>query len=434
LQANRLSAAELARAIAAGETTSEAAVAACLARIDERERDVKAWAYVDREVALEQARACDRSEPKGPLHGVPIGVKDVLDTADMPTQMGSPIYAGYCPRADAACVSLLRQAGAVILGKTATCEFAGVMPAATQNPLDLEHTPGGSSSGSAAAVADFMVPAAFGTQTGGSVLRPAAFCGVVGFKPTFGRYSRTGIKFAAESFDTIGTIARSVEDVELLDDVLVGRKAARREDVVRPVIGLCRTHLWSTARPETVAAIERVASAIASAGSRVIDIALPATFADLTAARAHINAYERARGMAYEWHRHREAISERLRTTIAQGFATSPDDYRAAQALLARCRPLLAEAMRDVDVLLTPCVPGEAPRGLHHTGEPKLQELWTALYVPAISVPAGSGPGGLPTAVQLVGKAREDEKLLGVARWVSSLTKDRTTSIAGGRS
>jgi len=424
VQTNRLSASELARAIARRETTSEAAVSACLARIEERDRDVRAWAYIDRETALSQARECDRTEPKGPLHGVPVGVKDVLDTADMPTQMGSPIYAGYRPRADATCVSLLRQAGAVILGKTVTCEFAGMTPAETRNPLNLDHTPGGSSSGSAAAVADFMVPAAFGTQTGGSVLRPAAFCGVFGFKPTFGRYGRTGLKLAAESFDTIGTIARTVEDVELLDDVLIGRRATRMEAFVLPAVGVCRTHLWNTARPETVAAIERAAKSFENAGQRVTNVTLPDTFGNLTVARARINAYERARGLAYEWHRHREAISERLSATMAEGFSMSPDDYRAAQALVARCRSLLAEAMRDVGVLLTPCVPGEAPRGLDHTGEPRFQELWTALYVPAISIPAGSGPGGLPTAVQLVGKVGQDEDLLRAAAWVSSLMND----------
>ena len=424
MQTNRLSATELARAIARGDTTSEAAVTACLVRIDARERDVRAWAYIDREAALEQARARDRAEPKGSLHGVPIGVKDVLDTADMPTQMGSPIYVGYRPPADATCVSLLRQAGAVILGKTVTCEFAGMTPAQTRNPLNLEHTPGGSSSGSAAAVADFMVPAAFGTQTGGSVLRPAAFCGVFGFKPTFGRYSRTGVKFAAESFDTIGTIARTVEDVELLDDVLIGRKAPSTKAVLRPTIGLCRTHLWSTALPETVAALERIANLCESADAHVTEITLPAEFAGLTVARARINAYERARGLAYEWHRHREAISERLRSTLEEGFAMCPQDYWTAQGLLAQCRSLLADAVKDADVLLTPCVPGEAPRGMDHTGEPRFQELWTALYVPTISIPAGTGPGGLPTAVQLVGKAGQDEKLLGVARWISSLTND----------
>lgn len=421
---NTLSAIELARAIARREVTSEAAVSACLARIEERDHHVQAWAYLDPDAVLEQARACDRSDPNGPLHGVPIGVKDVLDTSDMPTQMGSPIYEGHQPLADATCVSLLRQAGALIMGKTVTCEFAGATPGPTRNPHNLEHTPGGSSSGSAAAVAGFMVPAAFGTQTGGSVLRPAAFCGVVGFKPTYGRYSRTGIKFAAESFDTIGTIARTVEDVELLDDVLVGKRSASRHIAGRPVVGVCKTHLWRTALPETVAAIERVADAFKRSDARVSDFSLPASFADLTAVRARINAYERARGMAYEWHRHRDAISEQLRTTIAEGFATSPEDYWAAQALVRKCRALLAEAMSDVDVLLTPCVPGEAPRGLGFTGEPRFQELWTALYVPTISIPAGTGPAGLPVAVQLVGKRGQDELLLAAARGFSKLTQN----------
>jgi Asp-tRNA(Asn)/Glu-tRNA(Gln) amidotransferase A subunit family amidase len=403
------------RAIARKEVTSEAVVSACLERIRQREPQLHAWAYIDPDAALRQARACDKAEAKGLLHGVPVGVKDVLDTADMPTQMGSPIYRDFRPRADAACVSLLRQAGAVILGKTATCEFAGATPASTRNPFNLEHTPGGSSSGSAAAVADLMVPVAFGTQTGGSILRPAAFCGIFGFKPTFGRYSRAGLKLAAESFDTIGTLARSVEDVELLDEVLIGGRRAR-PDVSRPVVGICRTHLWNTARPETTGAIESVAGALSRSGARVTEVTLPAVFPDLTAARARINAYERARGMAHEWNRHREALSEGLRKTIGDGFAISPDEYVAAQALMARCRSLLLETVRDVDVLLTPCVPGEAPRGLGHTGEPRFQELWTALHAPSISVPAGKGPGGLPIAVQLVAAPGHDEKLLAIAR------------------
>jgi Asp-tRNA(Asn)/Glu-tRNA(Gln) amidotransferase A subunit family amidase len=277
-----------------------------------------------------------------------------------------------------------------------------------------------------------MVAAAFGTQTGGSVLRPAAFCGVYGFKPTFGRYSRTGIKFAAESFDTIGTIARTVEDVELLDDVLVGRRVAPKSAAIRPAVGECRTHLWSTARPETVAAMEHVADLLKHDGARVTKLTLSPTFADLTVVRARINAYERARGLAYEWHRHRDAISERLRSTIAEGFAMSPEAYWAARALLAQWRTLLAETMKDVDVLLTPCVPGEAPRGLDHTGEPRFQELWTALHVPTISIPAGRGPNGLPTAVQLVGKAGQDERLLAVARRVSTLLNDATKPLDGG--
>src|SRR5215203_2831391 len=223
---NQLSATEISQGIAAKKFTAEAVVRDCL------------------------ARALDSGPSRGALHGVPIGVKDIIDTAELPTEMGSEIYRGNRSFSDAACVAIVRAAGAVILGKTVTAEFAGMSPGLTTNPHNPAHTPGGSSSGSAAAVADFMVPAAFGTQTGGSVLRPASFCGVFGFKPTFGRYSRTGVKFAAESFDTIGTIARTVEDLELLDDVLVGRKVPPSRVTAPRVVGICRTHLWSTARPE----------------------------------------------------------------------------------------------------------------------------------------------------------------------------------------
>ena len=212
----------MAEAVARHDATAEAIVRDCLDRIDEREAIVGAWAFVDRALALRQARDRDRSASKGALHGVPIGIKDIIDTADMPTEMGSPIYRGYRPRADAACVALLRAAGAIILGKTVTAEFAGVTPGKTAHPLDPSHTPGGSSSGSAAAVADFMVPVALGTQTGGSVIRPAAFCGVFGYKPSFGRFNRAGVKPAAESFDTIGLIARTIDDLRLLDSALIG--------------------------------------------------------------------------------------------------------------------------------------------------------------------------------------------------------------------
>jgi amidase len=209
--------------ISTGRTSAEAVVQACLDRIAERDPDVHAWAFIDPSQALEQARRLDRSESFGPLHGVPIAVKDIIDTCDMPTSMGSPIYAGFQPRGDAACVALVRNAGAVILGKTVTAEFASSAPGPTVNPHNHRHTPGGSSSGSAAAVADYMVPVAFGTQTGGSVLRPSAYCGIIGYRPTFGMFNMTGVKPAAQSLDTLGLHARSLDDIELLTAVLVGR-------------------------------------------------------------------------------------------------------------------------------------------------------------------------------------------------------------------
>src|SRR5215471_21583885 len=251
---NELSATEVARGIARGIFTAEAVTRACLNRIKEREASVKAWALIDPELALKQARERDRAKTKGPLNGVPIGVKDIFDTFDMPTDMGSPIYRGNRTTTDASCVAIVRAAGAVILGKTVTCEFAGLTPNVTRNPLNLAHTPGGSSSGSAAAVADHMVHVAFGTQTGGSVLRPASFCGVVGYKPTYNLICRGGIKFAAESRDTIGLIARSIDDVDIVMSVLTARSLTKRRETP-PKIGFCRTHLWEIAKPETMHAV-----------------------------------------------------------------------------------------------------------------------------------------------------------------------------------
>jgi amidase len=417
---NELSASEAARLIAGGEISSEALIRDCLARIDAREANVRAWALLDPEHALREARERDRSPARGPLHGVPIGVKDIVDTADMPTQMGSPIYKGFRPPSDAACVALVRAAGAVILGKTVTAEFAGMTPGATSNPHDPSRTPGGSSSGSGAAVADFMVPAAFGTQTGGSVLRPASFCGIVGYKPTFGRFNRAGIKMAAESLDTIGLLARTIDDIELLDCVLTGRliPPPPHERDSPPRIGICRTHLWPTALPETIEAIGDSAARLAVAGAQLREITLPEEFAGLTPARELINDYERARATAYEWYKHRDLLSERLRRCIQKGWETPHGEYVAALELAARCRARLDDVFATVDSLLVPCVPGEAPLGLESTGSPRFQELWTLLHVPTATLPTHRGPSGLPVGIQLVAPRYEETRLLETARWV----------------
>ena len=341
---------------------------------------------------------------------MPIGVKDIIDTADLPTEMGSPIYRGHRPATDAACVALVRAAGAVILGKTVTCEFAGMTPGATTNPHDVAHTPGGSSSGSGAAVADFMVPAAFGTQTGGSVLRPAAYCGVFGFKPTFGAFNRRGVYPAAESLDTIGLIARSLDDLELMGAVLELRPPSAPRPLERPPrIGLCRTPLWDKAQPETVAAIEDAAARLGRAGARVREIVLPDEFAGLrNAARETINNYERAAAMAHEWSSHRELISERLRKRIELGRAMPHAEYLAALRLGEDCRARLPAVFDDLDVLLAPCANGEAPRGLDDTGDPGFQAIWTILHTPALTLPTHRGPNGLPVGIQLVARRHED--------------------------
>jgi amidase len=417
---NELTVTEIVAKIAAGEMTCEAVTRDCIERIIAREPVVKAWVKFNPELALAQAHALDREPRRGALHGVPIGIKDVIDTFDMPTEMGSPIYRGYRPTADAACVALLRRAGAVILGKTATCELAGMAPAATTNPHNPAHTPGGSSSGSAAAVADVMVPAALGTQTGGSVLRPSSFCGVFGYKPTYNTFNKAGLKPAAESIDTIGWIARSIEDIALLTAVLgMDEPQPLRSISAAPRIGLCRTELWDAAQPETKSAVENAAAALSKAGAVVRDVDLPGEFTGLPAlARGTINHFERAACMAFEWDNHRGALSPQMRRYIENGLKTSRVDYVAAWRRVEQCRTLLLKVFDGIDVLLTPCVPGEAPKGLASTGDPSMQAMWTALHTPTMTLPTHRGPNNLPVGIQLVAQRYGDDRLFACARWI----------------
>jgi len=417
---NELDVTAIVAKITAGEITCEAVTRDCIERIAVDEPVVKAWVNFNPELALAQAHALDREPRRGPVHGVPIGVKDVIDTFDMPTEMGSPIYRGHRPTADAACVALLRRAGAVILGKTATCELAGMAPAATTNPHNAAHTPGGSSSGSAAAVADFMVPAALGTQTGGSVLRPSSFCGVFGYKPTYNTFNKAGLKPAAESIDTIGWIARSIEDIALLTAVLrMDEPRPLRSVSAAPRIGICRTELWDKAQPETKAAVERAAQALSKAGAVVRDVNLPDAFAGLPAiARGTINHYERAACMAFEWDNHRAALSPQMHRYIESGLKTSRAECVAAWKRVEQCRALLPEVFDGIDVLLAPCVPGEAPKGLASTGDPSMQAMWTALHTPTMTLPTHRGPNNLPVGIQLVAQRYDDDRLFASALWI----------------
>ena len=417
---NQLSCTEIQQGIAAGKFTAEAVTRDCLDRVAEREPTLQAWAAIDRDRALAQARALDRGQNRGLLHGVPIGVKDIIDTFDFPTQMGSDIYKGYRTFGDAACVAFVRAAGAVILGKTVTCEFAGMSPGPTTNPYNPAHTPGGSSSGSAAAVADHMVPVAFGTQTGGSILRPASYCGVVGYKPTFNLINRSGIKFAAETLDTIGLLARSVDDVDLVTSALVNRTPSLGKTLASaPRIGLCRTPLWDTAEPETKHAVEDAATRLAAAGASIREITLDDEFSRLYhASRETINNYERARSMASDWAAHGERISKVLGDRIKLGMVTPHADYVAALALAERCRALIEPHFEGLDAIIAPCTKGEAIPGLTHTGDPAFQQFWTVLYVPSMSLPTHHGPKGLPVGIQLVAPRYQDEHLFACARWV----------------
>ena len=414
---NALSATEITGGVRSGAFTAEAVVDACLERIRSREEMVGAWEFLDADHARNQARAVDREGAKGALAGVPVGVKDIIDTCDMPTGMGSPIYDGNRPMADASCVARLRAAGAVLLGKTVTCEFAGLTSGKTANPHDPAHTPGGSSSGSAAAVADHMAPVALGTQTGGSVVRPSSYCGVIGYKPSFGAFSLAGVFPAAESLDTLGIHARSVDDIALLFSVLAGRPSRSvREPASRPVFGLCRTWWWSEAQSETRDAVESAAGRLAGGGFEVRDLTLPDEFRRLSEARAVINARERAMTMADAWERCRELISPGLQDTIREGLAVPYGDYVDALRLMDSCRARAEVAFAGCDAILTPAVDGEAPRSLGDTGSPRFQSLWTMLRTPAMTLPTHAGPRGLPVGIQLVAPWRCDDLLFGICR------------------
>lgn len=415
---NTLSATDIATGVAAGTFTAEEVTMACLDHIAGREDVVGAWEFVDPELALAQARAVDAAPEKGVMAGVPVGVKDIIDTHDMPTGMGSPIYDGHRPPADASCVAQMRAAGAVILGKTVTCEFAGLTPRKTANPHDPARTPGGSSSGSAAAVADHMLPVAFGTQTGGSVLRPSSYCGIIGYKPSFDTFSLTGVYPAAESLDTLGLHARKLEDIELATSALLMRPHALVPDLQRPpVVGLCKTTMWDAARPESREAVENAAAAMKAAGAQVRDFELPEEFDWLGELRGIINGRERAVVMADEWARNRDGLSDQLQKTIQDGLDTDHRDYVDAMYLMETCRARTTQAFEGCDVLLTPAVDGEAPVGLDETGSPRFQALWTMLHTPTITLPTHTGPNGLPVGIQLVAPYRADRSLMAISRW-----------------
>ncbi len=410
---------DLAGLLARGECSCEDVARAFLARIAEREPVVNAWAFIDEALVLAQARRLDAATERGPLHGVPIGIKDIIDTADMPTQMGSPIYAGHRPATDAACVGLLRAAGALILGKTVTAEFAGAVAGATTNPHDPLRTPGGSSSGSGAAVADHMVPLALGTQTGGSIHRPASFCGVVGFKPTRSLLNRAGVKPAAEYLDTLGVIAGDVAGAALLFAVLTNTAPQPLHARAPRRICVCRTPHWKRAQLETVRAIEDAAAHLQGAGVEVVDVDLPTRCAGLAEAREIVNAYQRAHAMADEWREHRTQISAALQKTIRTGLATPRERMVHAVRTIEACQTELPAAIGDVDLLLTPCVDGEAPLGLSWTGDHQFQSLWTMLDTPTVSLPSHAGPNGMPVSIQLVGARYGDAELLERAQWVA---------------
>ena len=417
--ANLLAASVAVVRIAAGELTSEGLVRACLERIAERDADVGAWEHVDPEATIAEARARDTSPPLGPLHGLPVGVKDIIDTADMPTGYGSPIWRGHRPARDAACVALVRAVGGVILGKTVTTEFAYFTPGRTANPHDLGRSPGGSSSGSAAAVADHMVPVALGTQTAGSIIRPAAFCGVVGYKPSFGTISRSGVLSFAESLDTVGALSRSVADAALLASVAARRADLLVPDTPGPVprVGVHRTADWELVSAGSQAAVTDVARRLARAGAAVSDAVLPTWFAELPSAQATVMAFEAARAFAPELREHGARLSPTLRALLDKGGGLSPKEYLDALGLAQAGRQELAALFERHDLVLTPSAPGAAPPGLGATGDPVFNRTWTLLGTPCVQLPTGTSERGLPVGAQLVGRPGDDARVLAMAAW-----------------
>ena len=417
---NHLTASQIVEAIAAGNATCEGVARACLDHIAEREPQVQAWQFLDPKLVLEQARSLDRRAGVGPLQGVPIGMKDIIDTCDMPTEYGSPIYQGHRPVTDAACVALSRKAGAVIMGKTVTTEFANRHPGKTRNPFDPQRTPGGSSSGSAAAVGDYMVPLGVGTQTTASTIRPAAFCGCVGYRPTWGDLRCVGVKEAAGSLDTLGLIARSVEDIALFRDVLLGARAAPLPELdAAPRIGFCRTPMWDQCEPRTQLLLEDLAQSLRTAGADVRDVTLPAEFARIPDAHQWISSFEFSRNFTWEIDNHWERLSTTLRNgRLKDGLACTFDQYREARDFVERLRASLRDIFGDRDVLLVPAVSGEAPIGLDSTGNASFCTIWTSMHVPAMTLPLFSGPHSLPVGAQFVAPRNADRKLMAACRWV----------------
>jgi len=420
-----LSVREAAREIAEGRLTAEECATAWIEMIEAQEAVVGAWQYFDREQALAGARQRDREGSGGPLHGIPIAVKDLIDTVDMPTSYGSPIYNRHRPASDASCVALARAAGAVVLGKTVTTEFAAFFPGKTANPHNPAHTPGGSSSGSAAAVAAGMVPLAFGTQTAGSIIRPAAYCGVVGYKPSFGLVARAGVKALADSLDTVGCMARRVEDAAFFIGVLTDRRDLREVSApLPPRFGLCRTPMWDEAAPATIAALDRARAALLAAGARVDDLAVPDEHRGLAEAQDKIMRFEMACSLAWERTERATLISPVLAQMLDYGMAIGAGEYDAARGTVAAARARLDRFFGDCAAVIVPAAQGEAPEGLGSTGSPIFNRMWTALGVPCVTVPAGRGDKGLPVGIQFVGRIGEDTRLMEAALFAERALAD----------
>lgn len=429
-----LTASEAARRIRDGELTSQELVQSCLDRIEAVEDTIGAWTHLDREYALTQAKAAQdqrqAGESLGPLHGVPVGVKDIIDTADMPTENGTVLHAGRRPENDSAVVALLRQAGAIIMGKTVSTELAVYSPGKTKNPHDPTRTPGGSSSGSAAAVSSFMVPVAVGTQTNGSVIRPAAYCGVFGFKPSHGLIPRPGILKQSPPLDTVGVMGRTLEDTALLADVLIGHdsrdphsrprahpqisRVMAEEPPVKPNLVFIRTPVWDQAEESTKDALRELCEHLGD----IQIMELPPVFDGALEDHRRIMEADLAVSFAREYRDGKDQLSDILREMIERGQQVLAMDYNSAVARIADYRAEIDEIIHVFDAILTPATAGEAPVGLDATGSPAFCTIWTLAGVPALTMPIMQGPNGMPLGAQLVSAKGDDGRLFRTARWL----------------
>jgi amidase len=426
---HRLSAAELARMIAEGQASSEVVTRSFIDAIHEREREIQAFSWFDADRAIASARELHLVQRRGPLHGLPVAIKDNIDTADLPTSYGSPIYASHRPSIDAACVALLKDAGCFVLGKTVTAELANFTPGPTRNPHNPEHTPGGSSSGSAAAVAAHFVPLAFGTQTAGSLIRPAAYCGVVAFKPSPRLVPRAGVKPNSDTMDEIGVFARGVEDAALAAGVLAGKPAwkdlpAQGLAGSAPVIGSTATSQRTLAAASMLATLESAVKRLAHAGARHADITWPRVFDGLFDAQKTVQVFETARALAPEFSYRRDLLSVRLIELIEAGRATPTQEYVAALQLGRACAAAIDSLFGACDVVLAPSAPGEAPKGIGSTGDPVFNRPWHLLGCPVVNLPFGRGEAGLPLGLSVIGRPGDDAKTLAAAAWIERALRE----------
>ena len=419
---NELTLAQASVALSAAQISSEALVQSCLDRIDERNDDVQAWCALDAEKAIADARQRDASERKSPLHGIPVGIKDIIDTKGLPTSYGNRRYQQHIPSADAQIIHQLHQLGAVVLGKTVTTEFAYYAPGPTRNPNNLEHTPGGSSSGSAAAVADFQVPFALGTQTAGSMIRPGSFNGIVALKPSFSTLPYAGVHTLAASLDTLGLFSRTIGDQRILLTTLAPHMAIQNSPS-RIRVAVCRTPWWNQADTEMQEAFNDYCQSLANTGVECTDYELSTIFAELAEAQTQLMALETSRSLADEYRNHSKSLDQRTIAFIDQGLTVSVEQEADYRNLTARARLRLQAIFEQFDVILTPPAPGAAPKGLESTGDPVFNRVWTMLGVPCLTYPIRRNADNLPLGIQLIAPFGRDHQLIDIADKLQSAVR-----------